>query len=187
MEKNHKTSQSSCCCCVLFSVRKREIIIAGLMVVLTCLSFDISTNYSLNYVFLTIYDLSPRLSLHLIPNRKPSLWQPSSVYYHCSVTPGCYPTVHFLLWGLKGAFVHLYQTSWCYLNQRLLSDVDVSLEKENRILEVYINRACYRSTVSLHTCSIYSGRPIPAKWRPLASCRLDLLRRLYYCERWGIC
>lgn len=60
-------------------------------------------------------------------------------------------------------------------------------EKENRILEVYINRACYRSTVSLHTCSIYSGRPIPAKWRPLASCRLDLLRRLYYCERWGIC
>lgn len=94
MEKNHKTSQSSCCCCVLFSVRKREIIIAGLMVVLTCLSFDISTNYSLNYVFLTIYDLSPRLSLHLIPNRKSSLWQPSSVYYHCSVTPGCYPSSH---------------------------------------------------------------------------------------------
>lgn len=22
-----------------------------------------------------------------------------------------HPTVHFLLWGLKGAFVHLYQTS----------------------------------------------------------------------------
>lgn len=163
------------------------------MVVLTCLSFDISTNYSLNYVFLTIYDLSPRLSLHLIPNRKPSLWQPSSVYYHCSVTPGCYPSSHgsFPTLGVERGFCSSLpnllmlpkseapQRCRCFFGKRKRKQDSGGLHKYN------IGHATGQQ---FHcTCSIYSGRPIPAKWRPLASCRLDLLRRLYYCERWGIC